>query len=1039
MMASRVLHRLVSLIVGLAAIIFMAAPVFGQTAATVTGTVTDTSGATLPGTNLTLQHIATGLVRTLVTAADGRFVFAGIPVGEYSLRAELMGFRPLVRQGLVVTVGQTVSLSLEMAVGAIEQAITVVAEPALVNTTTSELSFLVGEQAIESLPLNGRNYTDLALLQPGVLPYPSRDGGSVVAHGLGMSVNGQDYRSNVYLLDGTLQNDFTNGPAGSAAGTALGMESIREFRVETNAYSAEFGRNYGGQINVLTKSGTNRISGSAYEFHRNDALDAKNFFDVAGKPDFTRNQFGGSIGGPVRQDRLFYFVGYEALRENLGKTISSFVPDDNARLGILPDGPVTINELVRPYLDAIPRANGPAIGGGLATHTFAFDQNLNQDFFQGRLDFQPGASHQLFARYTYDDAVHRLPTDYPQFPRSFISTNQFFTSEYRNVVSDRTLQTMRFGYSRTRIGQSVEANLASPLPPFVSGRAMVGDIDVGGMQRFGPQSSANVRLSQNVYSGQYDLTQTRGRHLLKAGLLAEHYRDFMTNPTFSLGIYTFANLRTFLQNTPLRFVGLGPTGDIDRNWEWTLYGAYIQDSVQISPRLTLNGGLRYEVTSMPVDSGGRDSALINLSDPAPTVGELYLNPTGRNISPRTGLAWDVLGDGSTSVRAGYGLYFNTNNQQNLIVTVTNPPATPRFVIANPTFPTPPFDRGVGNTIRPVQWEIESPRLHVWNVSVQRELPGDLVATIGYAGSRGTHLFRNTDINVPTPVPGPDGRPFFAAGVPRPNRSFGTIELKSSDGNSWYRALILEVRRNFRNGLSFQSAYTWSRTEDTTQASTFFSDATNGTTVAFPEIDPDYNKGPSDWDTPHNWVINVIWDVPFARGATGITGALLDGWQITGIGAMRSGQPLTVFVQNNWSRSQWSPSIAPTTGLDRPDLAPGRTAEDAVLGRPEQWFDPSAFVLQPQGTMGTSGRGAFRGPDLRTLDLSAAKRIPIRGEARAELRFEVFNVFNRANFANPTLIAFAGATAGEAPLATFGRIRSTVTSARQMQLGLRITF
>ena len=1038
MTASRVFHRFTFSIVGLA-VILAAAAAHGQTAATVTGTVTDTSGATLPGVNLTLQQSETGLIRTLVTGTDGRFVFAGLPVGEYLLRAELMGFRPLVRQGLILTVGQTVSLPLEMAVGAIEQAVTVVADGALVNTATSELSFLVGEQAIESLPLNGRNYTDLALLQPGVLPYPSRDGGSVVAHGLGMSVNGQDYRSNVYLLDGTLQNDFTNGPAGSAAGTALGMESIREFRVETNAYSAEFGRNFGGQINVLTKSGTNTIHGSAYEFHRNEALDASNFFDVAGKPDFTRNQFGGSLGGPVRQDRLFYFVGYEALRESLGKTISSFVPDDNARLGILPDGPVAINETVRPYLDALPRANGPAIGGGLATHTFAFDQNLNQDFFQGRIDFQPGPSHQVFGRYTYDDAVHRLPTDYPQFPRSFISTNQFFTGEYRNVLSDRTLQTLRFGYSRTRIGQNVEANLASPLPPFVAGRAMVGDIDVGGMQRFGPQSSANLRLAQNVYSGQYDVTQTRGRHLLKAGILAERYRDFMTNPTFSLGIYTFANVRAFLQNTPLRFVGLGPTGDIDRNWEWTLYGAYVQDSFQLAPRLTLNGGLRYEVTSMPVDSGGRDSALVNLSDPAPTVGELYQNPTGRNISPRTGLAWDVLGDGSTSLRAGYGLYFNTNNQQNLIVTVTNPPATPRFVIANPTFPTPPFERGVGNTIRPVQWNVESPRLHVWNVSVQRELPGDLVATVGYAGSRGRHLFRNTDINIPTPVTGPDGRPFFAAGVPRPNRNFGTIELKSSDGNSWYRALILELRRNFRNGLAFQSSYTWSRTEDTTQASTFFSDATNGTTVAFPEFDPDYNKGPSDWDTPHNWVMNVIWDVPFARGATGIRGALLDGWQITGVSTMRSGQPLTVFVQNNWSRSQWSPSIAPTTGLDRPDLAPGRTPADAVLGRPEQWFDPSAFVLQPQGTMGTSGRGAFRGPDLRTLDVSAAKRIPIRGEARAELRFEVFNVFNRANFANPTLIAFAGAAAGEAPLATFGRIRSTVTSARQMQLGIRVTF
>ncbi|MQA31875.1 MAG: TonB-dependent receptor plug domain-containing protein [Luteitalea sp.] len=1010
-----------------------------QTTATMTGTISDASGAALPGVRLTLRHTATGLTRTLVTGNDGRFVFAGAPVGDYELRAELSGFRTVVRQGLQLTVGETVSLPLAMEIGGIEQAVTVSGGAALVNTATSELSFLVGQQAIESLPLNGRNFTDLALLQPGVLAYPSRDGGSVVAHGLGMSINGQDYRSNVYLLDGTLQNDFTNGPAGSASGTALGMETIREFRVESNAYSAEYGRNYGGQINVLTKSGTNTLHGSAYEFHRNDALDAPNYFDVAGKPEFSRNQYGVSAGGPLRQDRLFYFFGYEGLRENLGKTITSFVPDANARLGVLADGPVTINPTMAPYLDAIPRANGPSIGGGLASHTFEFDQTLDQDFAQGRLDYQAGAGHQLFGRYTYDEGVQRLPTDYPQFPRSFISTNQFFTTEYRNIASSRTMQTMRFGYSRTRIGQNVEANLASPLPPFAAGRALVGDIDIGGMQRFGPQTSANLRLAQNVYSGQYDLTHTRGRHLLKAGVLAEHYRDFMTNPTFSLGIYTFANIRAFLQNTPTRFVGLPPQGDINRDWRWTLFGFYAQDSFQVGPTLTLNAGLRYEFTTLPVDEMGRDSALVNLSDPAPTVGELFRNPSLKNVSPRTGVAWDVFGDGSTSVRGGYGLYFNTTNQQNLIVTVTNPPATPRFVIANPTFPNPPFERGVGNTIRPVQWELENPRLHVWNASVQRALPAGLITTVGYAASRGKHLFRNTDVNIPTPATGPDGRPFFAAGLPRPNRNFGTIELKSSDGNSWYRALLFEVRRGWRNGFSLQSSYTWSRSEDTTQASTFFSDATNGTTVAFPELDPDYNRGPSDWDTPHNWVLNVIWDVPFARGATGIRGALLDGWQITGISTIRSGQPLTVFVQNNWSRSQWSPSIAPTTGLDRPDLAPGRTPEDAVLGRPDQWFDPTAFALQPQGTLGDSRRGAFRGPNMRTVDLSALKRLPLRGRARAELRVEVFNLFNRANFGTPTLIAFAGASATEAPLTSFGRIRSTVTSARQMQLGLRVAF
>jgi hypothetical protein len=323
--------------------------------------------------------------------------------------------------------------------------------------------------------------------------------------------------------------------------------------------------------------------------------------------------------------------------------------------------------------------------------------------------------------------------------------------------------------------------------------------------------------------------------------------------------------------------------------------------------------------------------------------------------------------------------------------------------------------------------------------VQRELPAAFVGTVGYLGARGRHLFRNTDINVPTPVPGPDGRLFFAAGLPRPNRSFGTIELKSSDGESSYRALLVEVRRNWSRGFSLQSSYTWSRTEDTTQASTFFSDATNGTTVAFPEFDPDYNRGPADWDTPHNWVTNVIWEVPFAPSRPGVAKALLSGWLVTAIGVVRSGQPLTAFVQSNWSRSQWSPSIAPTSGLDRPDLASGRSADSAVLGQPDQWFDPAAFVLQPQGTMGNSGRGAFRGPDLRTVDVSATKRMSLRGDARLEVRIEVFNLFNRANFANPTLIAFAGAAAAEAPLATFGRIRSTVTSARQMQLGVRVTF
>ena len=368
------------------------------------------------------------------------------------------------------------------------------------NTSSAELSYLVGSEAINALPLNGRNYTDLALLQPGVLAYPHRDGGSVVAHGLGMSVNGQDPRSNVYLLDGTLQNDFTNGPAGSAAGTALGTETIREFRVESNAYSAEFGRNSGGQINVLTKSGANTLDGALYEYHRNDALDSRNYFDVGTQPDFHRNQFGATIGGPIARDRTFFFLGYEALIERLGKTVSTVVPDDNARTGLLPSGQVAISPVTAPYLAEYPRANGPSIGQGLATFTFPFDQQLDEHFAQGRIDHNLGAGNQFFARYTFDTTDQFLPTDYPQFPRNFISRNQFFTAEYRRILSPNTLNTVRGGFSRTRIGQNVQANTSAPLPVFIATRDSMGDIDIGGLRRFGPQSSGNLRLVQNVFS-----------------------------------------------------------------------------------------------------------------------------------------------------------------------------------------------------------------------------------------------------------------------------------------------------------------------------------------------------------------------------------------------------------------------------------------------------------------------------------------------------------------------------------------------------------
>ena len=997
-----------------------------QTTSTIAGRVLDQNGGVLPGVAVTVRDLGTGFTRTATTGGGGRFTVPSLPVGSYQLTAELQGFRAAVLSNIRTTVGETVELAITLSVGGVAEQVTITADASRVNRRTSELSYLVGEEAVEQLPLNGRNYTDLALLQPGVLAFPHRDGGSAVAHGLGMSMNGQDPRSNVYLLDGTLLNDMTNGPAGSAAGTSLGMETVREFRVETNAYGAEFGRSSGGQISVITKSGTNSFGGSAYEFHRNDSLDARNFFDPPGqKPDFRRNQFGGTLGGPLQTDRLFFFAGYEALREKLGRTISTVVPDDDMR------NAAGIHPAVLPFLLEYPRANGAAFGDGTAAFTFPFDQRLNQDFVQGRIDYNLGVSHQFFGRYTFDDANQLLPTDYPQFPRTFLSRNQFFTGEYRHIMSDRTLSTSRVGFSRTRIGQNVESNTAAPLTPFVPGRAFMGNIDVGGLRRFGPQSSANLRLVQNVFSFSHDVAHTRERHLFKFGALAERFQQNMVNPTFSLGTFTFPSLRAFLLNTPTSFIGLGPTGAIDRYWRFTLFGFYAQDEFTVTPRLTLNAGLRYEFTTMPKDIYGRDSALPNpLTDREPVMGQLYRNPTHTNLSPRGGLAWDVTGDGRTAVRAGYGLYFNTNSYQNLIVTVTNPPATPRFIIANPAFPQPDFARGVGNSIRPVQYDLDNPRVHVWNANLQREVWRNGVLTVGYAGSRGRHLLRSGDVNTARPTGELDGVPFIALGAPRPNPAFGVIELKSSDGESWYRALIVEMRQRVRD-VTVQSSYTLSRSEDTTQASTFFSDATNGTTSALPEYVADYNKGPSDFDALHNWVTNFTWELPY-----------LGGWRLSGIYTYRSGSPLTVFIQANRSRSQWNPSRGPGIGQDRPSWAPGRNPENAILGDPSRWIDPAAFVVQPAGTFGNTRRGELRGPDLRALDLSLTKLVPwarLGGDGSVEIRLEAFNVLNRANFGVPSLTVYPGQADNEVPFAAFGRIFNTVTSSRQIQLGVRLAF
>ena len=450
------------------------------------------------------RQTPTGLKRLTESDSDGHFAIPNLPASIYLIKLERAGFRTSVNRGIELTVGDAVTVDFVMDVGALEQAITVDAQAGLVQVSNSDLSFLVSEKSIAQLPLNGRNYTDLALLQPGVVPFPNRDGGSVVAHGLAMSFNGQDPRSNVYLLDGTPQNDFTNGPAGSAASTALGMEAVREFRVELNAYSAEFGRNTGGQINALTKSGCNDVHGSLFEYLRNDNFDARNFFDPAEQsrvPAQSVRRLASAV--PSWSRRTFFFAAYEALRERLGKTITTVIPDANARLGILPSGAVPINPAVAALPRRVPAAQRSQPRRRLGRYTFHFNQTLREDFGQcASITTSTIATRRSRATQS-TTRTSTCPPTIPQFPRAFVSRNQFATLEHRFIGSRPHAHTFRASFSRTRVGQDVEANTSRPLTPFIPGAALVGDIDIGGVPRFGPQSSVNVKLAQNVYGVEY--------------------------------------------------------------------------------------------------------------------------------------------------------------------------------------------------------------------------------------------------------------------------------------------------------------------------------------------------------------------------------------------------------------------------------------------------------------------------------------------------------------------------------------------------------
>ena len=1015
------------------------------------GTLRDGSGAVVPGARIAARNVETGQTRATESSANGSYRFSALPVGNYEVRVEHAGFQAQVRRGLALTVTQEAVVDFTLLLGAVEETVEVTAEAPLVNTTSGSLGGLVDEQRMADLPLNGRNYIDLTLLQTGVTQHKDI-GGVTGQEGIWFSSNGAPLRSNNLLLDGAPLQNLGGAASASVGNTTLGVEGIREYRVITNSFSAEYGMTMGSQMMIVSKNGTNDFHGSLFDYLRNSALDARNFFDRKTAitprrlPAFTRNQFGGSLGGPIRAERTFFFVVSEALRERLGRTLITNVIPPAAKQG------AEIAPIIRPLLSLFPDPNLPN-----NQYTFPFSQPTNVNYGQVRIDHTFSGNDSVFGRYTIDDSEKIRPRDYPQFRDVGVGRSQFVTVSENHIFSPSLLNTFRFSFSRTNNVFDSFSGIRGPQFSLVPGEE-IGVISIGGVTTFGPDGTTPTVYGQDIFTWSDDLFFTRGRHSLKFGTLINRFHQLPSVGTATKGSISFPSLATFLQAQPNQYFAATPGSILDRRFQFTTLGFYVQDDMRLVSNFSLNLGLRYEFQTEVDEARGYKSALRDISrDATATVGTPYKNTSLKNFSPRFGFAWDVRGNGKTAVRGGFGLLYDLGNLGGALLITANgtPPFSSRSTVVNPAslaFPLAFPRETVGKTARIIDYLLEQPHLLQYNLTVERQLPFDMAMTLAYAGSRGINLIQTTEGNPTVPQGIPQaGRcltsgtppPFVADGPkcwtgqdPRTNPNWANIELKTAGSSSWYNSLQLGFLKRLSAGLQFQSSYTWSKLLDMSQGQWGGENSLSNSTPTDPS-NLKVEKGPAQFDVAHNWQFNAIYRLPNLTSGASILSRIVNDWGISGILALQSGYPFTPNLSANRSRSQVAGAQA-----DRPDLAPGRNNDNIILGGPDRYFDPSAFTIPAAGFLGTAGRNILRGPGFANLDASLAKdaALGFLGESgKLEFRAEFFNILNRANFFGPDRVVYAGRADVENPLPTVGRITRTVSTARQIQFALKVRF
>lgn len=1034
---------------------------FAQGTVTIFGSVQDKTGAVVPNVEVTVTNTLTGVSRAVRSNDTGNYIASQLPVGVYSVRAQAQGFKTFLQDKIQVQVDENRQVNISLEVGSLSESVEVQAEVTQVETRSGSIREVIDSQRIVELPLNGRNPLQLTRLVAGSGGVAAKDQGQNET----VSINGSRANSNNYQLDGGDNHDpYFNAPA-----IFPNPDALDEFSIQTNSYGADRGRNAGAFMTAVTKSGTNQFHGTLFEFLRNEKLNARNFFSTS-VPPFRRNQYGGTFGGRLIRDRTFFFGSFQGTNERSAPgAVTATVPSSAQRGGDFsatktalkdPNGGLfpgniipasRINPASPKFLSAfVPLPN-------LANNVLSTASRQKVDDYQGvvKIDHRLSDANSLSGRLLrnkndFQEATGNLPGFFALI--NYQNWNVAVTDTH--ILSPSLLNSFVFSYNKIDRRQISVVPGNKTWNDFGAGftRTFSGDAPAGMHTQVDGYFNAFSRFPLNHFRQNFQFSNTlswnTGAHFLKLGAdvrrqILDMQELFRGDPYLRFGnTWTGEAAADLMLGLPLQYEQIAEAHNFPRTWE---LGFFAQDDWKISRKLTLNLGARWDPWFPFLDEADKFAQLWpgqqSAKFPTAPAGVLFpgdnglsrsmLNAAWGNIGPRFGFAYDPAGNGKTSIRGGYGLFYSQVRQQANNQISTNQPFSLKLTVNNPVGGISNPYQGIGNPfpfkapsnaqeaqnykwVLPLtltQWNpnMRNAVVQQWNLNLQREFFSSWIGTLAYVGSKGNHLFMTAEMN-----PGVYGRPgnLNQRRVYAPN--FAQVTDQSSRGNSSYHAFQASVNKRLTHGLTILANYTWSKLLD---------DASSDGSTPNNPFDFRQNRGRSDFDIPHRFVVSYIWQLPALKSSPAPIRYLLGDWETNGILTLQSGRGLSISSGKDNSQSGTNQDRADLTG--NPFLSSSRSRDEVLA----QYFNIAAFAQNPAGTFGTSGRNFLSGPGDATIDFGLVKAVPLTERLRLQLRGEFFNFLNRVNLGNPNTNASS---------AQFGRITSA-GSPRVVQIALKLSF